>query len=49
MTRIEMEFYETLIISMREIVTQLKRLNDNLENGKDKESKWKNTLMILQD
>lgn len=39
MTRIEMEFYETLIISMREIVTQLKRLNDNLENGKDKESK----------
>lgn len=34
MTRIEMEFYETLIISMREIVTQLKRLNDNLEMEK---------------
>lgn len=39
MTRIEIEFYGTLIISMREIVTQLKRLNDNLEKEKDKETK----------
>lgn len=33
MTRIEMEFYETMIKTMREIVKELKELNKTIKEG----------------
>lgn len=33
MTRIEMEFYETMIMTMREIVKELRELNKVLREG----------------
>ena len=35
MTRLEMEFYETMIKAMREIVKELKELNKTLKEGEN--------------
>ena len=44
MTRIEIQFYETIIRYLPLILKELIKLNEKLESGKEK---WKNILMIL--